>query len=165
MSTISDAIWYTVVAPYFINGHHNVNGLAVAKELNDKLWNHEHSRDLDKVQRELDSLPKEDIQLWELRIHKNVDYELVLNDTFNLGKLVPTSKAMQEGGVEYVRPGTYKGYPVLVYYVFRDYDTAEDAIVGGAEHFYVNRIELDEVAMQRTGVDVDAALEDTGLSR
>lgn len=59
---------YSISAPYWINGHQNESGLAIAAEINDKLMATGESTDLDSVQYRFSDVDQQQRELYGLTI-------------------------------------------------------------------------------------------------
>lgn len=67
---------YRISAPYWINGHHNVDGLAIADEMNRNIGDDSDSTDA--ARRELDTIPPADVTLYGLTIDATTRADLIM---------------------------------------------------------------------------------------
>lgn len=67
---------YRISAPYWINGHYNVDGLAIADEMTHNLG--DDSDSIDAAQRELDTIPAADADLHGLTIESSTRADLIM---------------------------------------------------------------------------------------
>lgn len=73
---MTNTITYRISTPYWINGHHNVDGLAIADEMNRNIGDDSHS--MDAAQREMNTIPPADIALYRLTINATTRAELIM---------------------------------------------------------------------------------------
>jgi len=74
---MSNPTTYRIAAPYWINGHHNVDGLAIADKMNRNI-NADDSTDRDTAERELATIGTDDAALHGLTIEESTRADAIM---------------------------------------------------------------------------------------